>query len=88
MRHVDVQVENGDDGAWGYSTELGVLEPGEQLGISLESENVQIGLGWHGVEAACEIPANGLVGPFDILTRTSARVRQTNCRVQGNFIES
>lgn len=88
MRHIDVNVDNGEDGTWGDWTELGILEPGEQLGISLKSENVQIACGWHGDEAACEVPASGLVGPFDTVSRISARVRQTSFRIQGNLIES
>ena len=88
MRHIGVNVDAGQDGEWGNWTELGVLEPGEKLAISLDSENVQIGLGWHGVEAACRVPASGIVGPFDILTRASARVRQASRLVQGDFIES
>jgi hypothetical protein len=91
VKHVDVyvDVDNGEDGTWGSWTELGVLEPGEQLGItSLKSENVQIAHGWHGDEAACVVRDNGLVGPFDTMTRMSARVRQTGFRIQGNVIES
>lgn len=88
MKHVDVYVDTGEDGTWGSWTELGVLEPGEKLGISLKSENVQIAHGWHGDEAACVVPENGLVGPFDTMTRMSARVRQTGFRIQGNVIES
>ena len=88
MRNVDVNVDNGENGAWGDWTELGVLEPGEQFGTSLKSENVQIATGWHGDEAACKVSDKGLVGPFDTLTRMSARVRQTNFRIQGRFIES
>ena len=91
MKHVDVQVESGQDGSWGDWTQLGILEPGEQLGtlgISLNSENVQIAHGWHGHEAACKVPDNGLVGPFDTVTRMSARVRQTSFRIEGNVTES
>ncbi len=88
MKNVDVQVENGEAGTWGDWTELGVLEPGEKLGISLKSENVQIAHGWHGDEAACKVSDKGLVGPFDTMTRMSARVRETSFRIQGNIIES
>ena len=88
VKHIDVQVENGEDGSWGDWTQLGILEPGEQLGISLNSENVQIARGWHGDEAACKVPDNGLVGPFDTVTRMSARVRQTSFRIEGNVTES
>ena len=88
MRNVDVNVDSGEDGAWGYWTELGVLEPGEQFGTSLKSENVQIATGWHGSEATCEVSGNGLVGPFDTVTRMSARVRQTSFRIEGNVTES
>jgi hypothetical protein len=88
VKHIDVQVENGEDGSWGDWTQLGILEPGEQLGISLNSENVQIAHGWHGDEAACKVPDNGLVGPFDTVTRMSARVRQTSFRIEGNVTES
>ena len=88
VRHVDVNVDSGEDGAWGYWTELGVLEPGEQFRTSLKSENVQIAAGWHGSETACEVSDKGLIGPFDTLTRMSARVRQTSLRIQGRFIDS
>ena len=88
MKHIDVQVENGEDGSWGDWTQLGILEPGEQLGISLKSENVQIAHGWHGYEAASKVPDNGLVGPFDTVTRMSARVRQTSFRIEGDVTES
>jgi hypothetical protein len=88
VKHVDVRVENGEDGSWGDWTQLGILEPGEQLGIGLNSENVQIARGWHGDEAACKVPDNGLVGPFDTVTRISARVRQTSFRIEGNVTEA
>ena len=88
MRNVDVYVDSGEDGAWGCWTELGVLEPGDRFGTSLKSENVQIAIGWHGDEAVCEVSDNGLVGPFDTVTRMSARVRQTSLRIQGRFIDS
>ena len=86
MKHVDVEVENGEDGTWGDWTELGILDPGEQLGITLQSENVQIAHGWHGDEAACRVSDKGLIGPFDFVTRMSARVRETTIRVQGDII--
>jgi hypothetical protein len=88
VRHIDVNVDNGEEGAWGDWTELGVLDPGERLEISLKSEHVQIAHGWHGSETACEVPQNGLVGPFDTMTRMSARVKQTSFRIEGNLIES
>ena len=88
MKHIDVQVENGEDGSWGDWTQLGILEPGEQLGISLNSENVQIAHGWHGDEAVCKVSDNGLVGPFCTVTRLSARVRQTSFRIEGNVTDS
>jgi len=84
VRNLDVNVENGEDGKWGDWTELAILEPGEQLGISEKSKNVQIASGWHGNEAACRVPESGLVGPFDTLTRMSARTKETSFRIQGN----
>ncbi len=54
------------------------------MGISLKSENVQIAHGWHGDEAACKVPDSGLVGPFDTVTRMSARVRHTSFRIEGD----
>jgi hypothetical protein len=88
VRNLDVNVENGEDGAWGEWTELAILDPGETLGISEKSENVQIASGWHGSEAACRVSENGLVGPFDQITRMSARTKQTSFRIQGscNFV--
>ena len=88
MNNVDIYVDNGEDGTWGEWTELGVLEPGEQLGITVKSENMQIACGWHGTEAACDVPANGLVGPFETLMRMSARVKEASFRIQGNVIQS
>ncbi len=88
MRNVDVNVDNGEDGAWGDWTELGVLDPGERLEISLKSEHMQIAHGWHGSETVCQIPPNGQVGPFDTMTRMSARVKEASLRIQANLIES
>ena len=35
-----------------------------------------------------KVPDNGLVGPFDTVTRMSARVRQTSFRIEGDVTES